>query len=144
MSVAAPPGSRTIERALCVLDSFTLAERQWRTTNLAQHCGLPVPTAHRILRMLESFGYLIRNPDSGAYSLGPSAASLAREEPPLAALREAALPALRALHRSSGEHVSLAALSASRDHGVEVCAVDADDAGEQTEAVGPPVPPLHA
>ncbi|MGH2955045.1 MAG: IclR family transcriptional regulator [Solirubrobacterales bacterium] len=146
MTVAVVQGARTIERALCVLDSFTAAEQQWRTTPLAHHCGLPVPTTHRILRVLESFGYVRRDPTSGAYSLGPSAASLAREEPVLAELRAVALPALRTLHHATGERISLATLSESRDHGLEALTVDADDPGQRRRSTPPGtrVRPLHA
>lgn len=146
MTAAAVQGARTIERALCVLDSFTAAEQQWRTTPLARHCGLPVPTTHRILRVFESFGYLRRDSASGAYSLGPSAANLAHEEPPLPDLRAVALPALRTLHDVTGERVSLATLSQSRDHGIEALAVDAGDPGSEpaTTPTGPRVRPLHA
>src|SRR5918995_234772 len=144
MNVAAVPGSRTIGRALCVLDSFTPAEREWRTTRLAQRCGLPVPTTHRILRVLENFGYVMRDPDSGAYSLGPSAASLARGERLAPQLREAALPSLRALHRATGERVALAALSESRDFGREVCAVDDSSERSDREALDARMWPLYA
>ena len=143
MSVATLPGARTIERALCVLEAFTLSRGRWRTTELANHCGLPVPTTHRILRMLASFGYLTRDAESGAYTLGPSAASLARGEPAAAELGEAALPALRALARATGERASLAALSESRDHGLEVCAVDPESPRELAPG-DPRVRPLHA
>lgn len=122
-TVAVVPGSRTIERALSVLDSFTVTQFRWRTTSLAEHCGLPVPTTHRILRMLESFGYVSRDPE-GAYSLGPSALSLARRDSPQAELGAAARKTLRGLHRATGERVALAALSESRDHGCEIFAID--------------------
>jgi len=146
MTVAAVQGARTIERALCVLDSFTAAEQEWRTTPLARRCDLPVPTTHRILRVLESFGYLRRDSASGAYSLGPSAASLAREEVALADMRDAALPALRTLHDATGERVSLATLSQSRDHGIEALAVAGEDAEpvRQNAEPGQRVRPLHA
>ena len=142
---ASAPGARTIERALRVLDSFTVAERRWRTTALAHHCGLPVPTTHRILRMLERFGYVLRDP-SGAYGLGPAAANFARGDPQFAELRAFALPALRAAHHATGERASLSALSQSRDHCWEVCVVDADesDARLRSEASTTQIAPLHA
>jgi IclR family acetate operon transcriptional repressor len=143
MSVTTLPGSRTIERALGVLDAFTPAEYQWRTTDLAHRCGLPVPTTHRILRTLDRFGYVTRDPASGAYRLGPSAASLAHEEPLVGALRDACTPVLAALHRATGERISLAALPASRDHGREICAVG--ETGTEDAEAGPCAPrPLHA
>lgn len=132
-------GSRTIERALCVLDEFTHSRPRWRTTDLAHQCELPVPTAHRILRVLASYGYLTREPNTGAYVLGPSAATLAPAEPIAADHGEAALPALRAIARATDERASLAALSESRDHGLEV---GAEGGGAETR--DPEPRPLHA
>src|SRR5688572_3256508 len=100
-AVAVVPGSRTIDRALSVLDSFTVTHHRWRTTSLAEHCGLPVPTTHRILRMLESFGYVSRDPE-GAYRLGPSALNLARHDSTRAELGAAVMDSLRGLNRASG------------------------------------------
>ena len=117
---AAPPGPRTIARAFFVLDSFTVDAREWRTTDLARHCGLPVPTTHRILRVLERRGYLIRDPDTRMYRLGPAAASFARQNPALAELRQVAGPVLRAVGSAAGERVVLAAVSESREHGLEI------------------------
>lgn len=135
-TLPATPGSRTIERALCVLDSFTPHARQWRTTDLAEHCGLPVPTTHRILRVLDRFGYVIRDPGSREYRLGPSVAGFARESPVVAQLRDLALPVLDAVHRAAREQVSLSALSESRDHGVEACVAG--------RVAAPCIRPLHA
>jgi DNA-binding IclR family transcriptional regulator len=143
-TVAVSPGSRTIERALSVLDAFTVTRHHWRTTSLAEHCGLPVPTTHRILRMLERFGYVSRDPQ-GAYSLGPSAQNLARRDSPAAELGSATRETLRGLHRATGERVVLAALSASRDHGCEICAIDARVDGDALDApLAPRTRPLHA
>jgi DNA-binding IclR family transcriptional regulator len=137
---AAVPGARTIERALTVLDSFTPTQRQWRTSRLAEHCGLPVPTTHRILRVLESYGYVARDPGSRAYTLGPRAAGLVREEPLLADLRAIAWPTLRALRNATGARACACALSEAQDRQVEAAALgDAAD-----ESVGDLGTPLHA
>jgi len=142
--VAVSSGSRTIERALSVLDAFTVTQHRWRTTSLAEHCGLPVPTTHRMLRMLESFGYVSRD-HHGAYCLGPSAVNLARHESPPAELGSAARETLHGLHRATGERVSLATLSVARDHGCEVCAIDASLQADPFEApLAPRTRPLHA
>jgi IclR family acetate operon transcriptional repressor len=137
------PGSRTIDRAFRALDSFTLTEPRWRTTDLAEHCALPVPTTHRILRMLERFGYVVRD-SAGEYSLGPTAAGFDRAEGRLEELRRMALPQLRAVGRATGERASLVALAESRDHAREVCAIDpAPEAGALGRGSSSPRP-LHA
>jgi DNA-binding IclR family transcriptional regulator len=82
----------------------------------------PGPNHHRSLGVLERFGYVVRDPATRAYRLGPSVVGFARENP-VASLGSVAIPVLHAVHRASGEEVSLAALSESRDNGIEVCVV---------------------
>ena len=117
------PGARTIERALTVLDSFAGAQRQWRTSRLAEHCDLPVPTTHRILRVLESFGYVARDPGSRTYTLGPRAAQLAHEASLLTDLRSVCWPTLRALRNATGSRASASVLSEARDRRLEAAAL---------------------
>jgi IclR family acetate operon transcriptional repressor len=143
--IGRPAGPRTIERALGVLDCFSSAASRLRTTSIAQQCDLPVPTAHRILRVLERYGYLVRNSASSEFSLGPAAASFAREDPFTAALRRSAAPALRALCSAAGERAVLARLSASRDHAVEISVADDDPGGGRGAIAWPATArPLHA
>jgi DNA-binding IclR family transcriptional regulator len=139
-----PAGSRTIERALGVLDCFSTAASSLRTTRIAEQCGLPVPTAHRILRVLEHHEYLVRDPASAEYRLGPAAASFAREDPLVAALRRVAPSALRSLHSATGECVVVAGIPGSRDHAVEISIDDGD--GESIWGATPrsATRPLHA
>ncbi|HLM31233.1 MAG TPA: IclR family transcriptional regulator C-terminal domain-containing protein [Solirubrobacterales bacterium] len=140
-----PAGARTIGRALGVLDCFSTAASSLRTTSIAQRCGLPVPTTHRILRVLERYGYLVRDPASAEYSLGPAAASLAHEDPFVAALRRAAPPALRTLCSAAGERAVLAGLSGSRDHAIEISIGQGDRSVTCGDIAHPAVTrPLHA
>lgn len=142
---ARPP--RTIERALSVLDSFTIEESRWRTSDLARHCKLPVPTVHRIVAVLESFDYLRRDPATREYRLGPRAAGLGGTAPRAAGidgLWRAARPVLRSLDIATRERVVLAATTDAGDSGIELDAGGLDD-----PASGPLRPderrgPLHA
>jgi DNA-binding IclR family transcriptional regulator len=118
-----PPSAtapRSIERAFVVLEAFTVRDRHWRTTDLARRCELPVPTVHRILRTLERFGYVDRDPRTRAYRLGPAAASLARSTLPMTRLRTLALPTLRALRSVAHETALLSAVSESRHRAIEI------------------------
>jgi IclR family transcriptional regulator, acetate operon repressor len=94
--------------------------------------------------MLERFGYVSRDPE-GVYSLGPSAVNLAQHDPPHTELGAAAWETLRRLHGATGERVSIAALSDSRDHGCEVCAIDDRlDCEPLGDRLAPRPRPLHA
>ncbi len=140
---AGTPAPRTIERAFSVLDSFTVEASRWRTSDLARHCALPVPTVHRILGVLESFGYLRRDPRTREYQLGPSAANLGRRQPAARELRRLAEPVLRAVRSAAGERVLLAAPNRSRDRGVEIADLRRDSDAEPEPPIGR-TGPLHA
>ncbi len=140
---AGTPAPRTIERAFSVLDSFTVETRRWRTSDLARHCSLPVPTVHRILGVLESFGYLQRDPRTREYQLGPSAANLGRRRPPARELRRIAEPVLRGIRGATAERVLLAVPNRSRDRGVEIAGLGRESDAEPDPPIGRSGP-LHA
>jgi DNA-binding IclR family transcriptional regulator len=70
-------GSQAILRALSVLDSFSGLRSQMSITEIAGATGLSVPTAHRIVKALESQHYLAREPQKKTYTLGSSILRLA-------------------------------------------------------------------
>jgi IclR family KDG regulon transcriptional repressor len=61
---------RSVERALDILDCFSLQERELTLTEIAQAVELPLPTAHRLAKVLERRGWLRHNDQTGFYSLG--------------------------------------------------------------------------
>jgi IclR family acetate operon transcriptional repressor len=78
-----------LERTFSVLGLFASGRSEWTTTELSQQCGLPVPTVHRIVISLSSHGFLVRDPSSKRFRLGPAAIALGR-----AALSAADLPTI--------------------------------------------------
>jgi IclR family transcriptional regulator, acetate operon repressor len=78
-----------LERTFSVLGLFASGRSEWTTTELSQQCGLPVPTVHRIVVSLSSHGFLVRDPSSKRFRLGPAAIALGR-----AALSAADLPTI--------------------------------------------------
>ena len=60
-----------LDRALAVLDAVTRAPRPVSMTDIASQCGLPVPTAHRLVAQLEERGLLKRALDSKKLVVGP-------------------------------------------------------------------------
>lgn len=71
-STSPPSGARAIQRALDILNCFSLAEPSNSLTELAGRTGLTMPTCHRIVKTLQSNGYLGQNEANGHYVLGPS------------------------------------------------------------------------
>lgn len=72
---------------------------------IADRAGLPRPTAHRLLRALESHG-LVRRSDA-RYALGPALIRLGSAAARGLALADAARPALERLTRATGESSQL-------------------------------------
>jgi DNA-binding IclR family transcriptional regulator len=80
-----------LERTFAVLALFAGDQTEWTTTEIGAECRLPVPTAHRIVVALATHGFLVRDPDSKRFRLGPAAIALGR-----AALSGNDLPAVAA------------------------------------------------
>jgi DNA-binding IclR family transcriptional regulator len=73
-------GWQSIGRALSLLEAIGNHLGTGSVVELASETGLKVPTAHRILKGLESRGFVVREPSSGEYSLGPTVLRLARSQ----------------------------------------------------------------
>ena len=80
--------TRTVERALALLSEVCTREAV-TLTECARHTGLPASTALRLLRTLESGGFISRDDDGGSFRAGPrmiqhgaSAARAQRAGPP--------------------------------------------------------------
>lgn len=58
-----------VERALTVLDAFRLGERSVSLTELAERTGIYKSTVLRLIRTLETYGYVART-EEGSYRIG--------------------------------------------------------------------------
>lgn len=67
-----------LERTFTVLRLFASDQSEWTTTEISQECGLPVPTVHRIVVSLSAHEFLVRDPASKRFRLGPAAIALGR------------------------------------------------------------------
>ncbi len=99
---AAAPATRTVERALELLEAAASAADGLTLTELAQQTDLSASTASRLLSTLQLHRFLARTPD-GRFGAGPRLRQLAvsamREDP----LYELAGPHLAALARETQE-----------------------------------------
>lgn len=93
------------DRTLDLLEAVR-AERTASLPTIATRCGLPLPTVHRLARILSDRGYLIAY-RRGAYGLGPAALTLADGPSLHDMLRQVGASALPALARRCGTHVHL-------------------------------------
>lgn len=71
-------GAQAIHRAMTVLEAFTNVRPALTLTEISDYAELTVPTAHRMVRALQSRGYVTHDPITGYYSLGSSVMRLAQ------------------------------------------------------------------
>jgi DNA-binding IclR family transcriptional regulator len=86
-------------------------------TEIAEEVRLTMSTTHRIMRGLEARGFILRDPLSGEYSVGPSIMRLARSALQQAAdgdLVLATLPRMQRLRELTGETVGFHVVNGNR------------------------------
>ena len=101
----------TLARGLDILELFAGEPPELTQTEISDRLGLPVPTVHRLVKLLTERGWLVRDPASRRLRLGLGAARLL----PAMRLPDLAREPLRVLAERTGETANLATLD-----GVEV------------------------
>jgi DNA-binding IclR family transcriptional regulator len=96
----------TLARGLDILELFAGDSPELTQTEISERLGLPVPTVHRLVKLLTERGWLVRDPASRRLRLGLGAARLL----PAVRLPDLAREPLRALAERTGETVNLATL----------------------------------
>ena len=98
-------------RVFAILDAFSTppSATSLSLTAIAERAGLPLSTAHRLVREWVEWGGLERQPD-GHYTLGLRLWELGVRAPTAHNLRTIAMPYLEDLYESAHEHVHLAIL----------------------------------
>jgi len=101
--------AKVLLKALDILALFDRERPEWAEHEVASELALPTSTAHRLLRSLESRGYVVRD-RAGRYRLGPAAAALGRR-----ATDHALAPSLRAAIERVAAETGETALVGVRD-----------------------------
>ncbi len=104
---------RALERALDLLDAFSLAESELSFTELTERSGLSKGTAVRLLSVLERRGLLERSPDTDRYRIGLRAYELGSIYIQSLRLESVSEPFLKELADTCGQSANLGIL----DHG---------------------------
>lgn len=102
---------RALERALAILDAFSLAEPALSLTDLAARVNLAKSTATRLLAVLEERGYLERSPDTERYQIGVRAFELGSIYIQTTSIEAEAQPVLRQLARECQQTANLGILN---------------------------------
>jgi len=104
--VSSARAPKVLDKALRVLGLFTERRPDWTTTDISRELALPLTTAHRIVRALESH-HLLRRTSEGQYRLGLAAISLGRRAVASLDLRVVLRPSLEWLSGATDETTSI-------------------------------------
>jgi DNA-binding IclR family transcriptional regulator len=107
--------TQSVLKALDILECLAVADRPLSTQEIAQRCGLPRPTAYRLLTTLLARDYVTICPGSGHYQIGAKMLSLGNNFLDRLDLPELARADLRELSQVARETVHLGVLD-----GIEV------------------------
>jgi IclR family acetate operon transcriptional repressor len=109
-----------------------LAEAPLSVVELSERTGVSKPTVYRILNTLDSGGFVVRDPASRKYILGPALIGLGRATRNSAELIRYVRPSLMELRKKYNETVNLGVLS----HG-KVIYLDTLESGQQLRVTVP-------
>jgi len=101
---------QAIERAVAILNAFSVDEPELGVTEVAERVGLHKSTVHRFMVNLDAAGLVERNPRTGRYRLGLHIFELGGLVMQQMNLWDEALPFLESLVRDTGETGHLAVL----------------------------------
>ncbi|ARK29901.1 IclR family transcriptional regulator [Halalkalibacter krulwichiae] len=93
----------SLENALRLLKCFSSDEPELSLTSLSNKLNLGKSTTHRLLKTLESEGFVLQNPLNHSYSLGVSVLALTNTVTSQMKIIRDANPILRELTRATGE-----------------------------------------
>jgi DNA-binding IclR family transcriptional regulator len=105
---------RAVERALVLLEAFTIGEPEVSLTDLSGRLGLNASTVFRLLATLQTRSYVEQSPENGRYRLGPACLQLSSVYLAQADMRRRLTPLLTALRDDCRETVHLATLDRRR------------------------------
>lgn len=101
---------RALERALDLLDSFSIAEPELSFTALCERLDLPKSTLFRLISILEERGYVERSIDSDRYRIGIRAFEVGSIYIQSTRIDAEAQPVLKALAQACNQTANLAVL----------------------------------
>ena len=103
-----PLSVRALTRGLSILGLFDVDHREWTIDEMTEQTGLVRMTVYRMARTLESMAFLVRDPSTNRYRLGPAALAMCYVSDDHSAFVQAARPFLEEIVRETGESVTLA------------------------------------
>lgn len=102
-------GDSVVDRVVRVIESFPEGVTALQLSDVAERSGLPLSTAHRLVRQLSEHG-LLETGAGGTVRLGMRLWELANRNSPTLALRQAAVPFMEDIQQVLNQNVNLAVL----------------------------------
>lgn len=102
-------GDSVVDRVVRLLAAFPEGSAALQLSGLAERAGLPLTTAHRLVRQLAGHG-LVEIGDGGSVRLGLRLWELVNRNSPTLALRQAAMPFMEDIQQVLNQNVNLAVL----------------------------------
>lgn len=99
---------RALAKGLSILALFDAENRERALDEIAEHAGLPRMTAYRMIRTMESAWFLVRDPVTNRYHLGPALLASTYLSEGYAELAAIVRPYLQELVEKTGEAATLA------------------------------------
>lgn len=99
---------RALAKGLAMLSLFDAEHREWTLDEMVTELNLPRMTGYRMARTLQSAGYLVTDPQSGRYRLGPALIASTYLSEGYAELVAIVRPYLESLVEETGESATLA------------------------------------
>ena len=106
--MAQPREVMSARRALDVLCAYSAEHPEWSVTELSQHLQVNKSTISRLLKTMESAGFVRRLPESGRFALGPRLLEMGSLVLARLDVRAIARPWMEEVSRASQETVNLA------------------------------------
>jgi DNA-binding IclR family transcriptional regulator len=107
MAAKTPAGSQTVDRALELLECFSVERPELSLTEFSNETGFTMPTTHRLLKALQAREFVVFDTTTRLYSLGPGAMRLASIIIQRDDINTVVLPWLERLRRLTGETTAL-------------------------------------
>lgn len=127
-------GSKTVFKALSILDVFTAENPSWGLRDIAREVDLSHTVVHRILKTFEEKGYIFQNPDTQKYELGIKFIELGNVVKENLQIYELINPIMKSIAVETGESVVLTI--ADNNEGLFVKIVESEQSVRFAESVG--------
>lgn len=126
--------SKTVSKALSILDVFTPDRPAWGLRDIARELNMSHTIVHRILKTFEEEGYIFQNPDTNKYELGIKFIQLSNIVEEHLKISDLIHPIMKSIAVETGESVVLTVID--NEEGLFVKIVESERQVRFAESVG--------